>query len=156
MKTPRYLIILLLVIMTGCASRPTSDVYFTFRDNTWYRFNKLDFLVPVEKTDDLMDVVMYVRHNDDFPFRSLDFHMIMNTPSGEERIKEYHLILRDTTGKLTGTPEEKHYVSTMVLKRELRFMKTGTLEIELENLIPRMKTPGLIGIGIRLEKSSEE
>lgn len=156
MKTSRYIILFLLLGLTGCASRETSEIYFSFRENTWYRFNKLDFLVPVEKTDDPMDVVMYVLHNEEFPFRSLDFHMIMNTPSGEERIKEYHLVMRDTTGKLTGTPEEDHFITTMILKKELHFMKAGTLEIELENIIPRMKTPGLIGIGIRLEKSSEE
>jgi hypothetical protein len=41
---------------------------------------------------------------------------------------------------------------SLMLKKDLVPANDGILSVELENLVPRMRTVGLNGVGIRLEK----
>lgn len=80
--------------------------------------------------------------------------MIMNTPSGEERIKEYSFRIRrdgSFTGKCTGDSCE----AVISLKKEMFFSSGGILRIEIENLVPRLETKNLLGVGIRLRTHSQ-
>ena len=144
-----YLVILF--VWTGCQQDQPNEVYYPFPNQVWQRFNILSFEIPVEQAETPYKVVFFARHNRDFPYKSLDFNMIMNTPSGEERIREFQMKIRNGGDKFLGSFDGGFYDVTIVLKKELYIHKTGMLLIELENLIPRMETPGLLGVGIRLE-----
>ena len=153
MKNIRNLLFITLILATiGCREDNPNEIYYPFQSESWQRFNILSFELQVEKADKPYEVVFFARHNLDFPYRSLDFNMVMNTPSGEERIKEYRLKVKNPAGKLLGKCENEICEVMVVLKKEIYFNKSGLLVIELENLTPRMKTPGLLGVGIRLEK----
>ncbi|MFH1295931.1 MAG: hypothetical protein ABIJ04_01490 [Bacteroidota bacterium] len=152
MKKIHLLIYLIILFMwTGCQPDQPNEVYYPFPNQVWQRFNILSFEIPVEQAETPYKIVFFARHNHDFPYKSLDFNMIMNTPSGEERIREFQMKIMDAEGKFLGSCDEGFCDVTIVLKNELYINKTGVLLIELENLIPRIETPGLLGVGIRVE-----
>lgn len=139
-----------LILIAGCQQNLPDGVYYPFKDHSWQRFNILKFEIPVRKSERPYTVVFFARYNKDFPYKSLDFNMIMNTPSGEERIREFQLMIRDEDDKFLGKCDLEICEATTVLNKELYISREGMLFIELENLIPRMETPGLLGVGIRL------
>jgi gliding motility-associated lipoprotein GldH len=141
---------LLLFVVYGCSDNNDVVVYQKFKDQTWSRFNILHFEVPVHVSENNYDVSLFMRHTAEFEFDALDFNMIMTTPSGEERIKEYHMEIRKKTGGFLGQCTNDSCEVTIALKKDIKLTK-GILNLELENLIPRLQTKGLLGLGIRLQ-----
>jgi gliding motility-associated lipoprotein GldH len=152
MKRTLVYISLLLVFIAGCARDEGYQVYHTFPDKTWHRFNTLQFEIPVNKSHRPVNVVFFARHDREYPFDSLAFNMIMKMPSGEERTRECRIKIKDRSGKFIGTFSGDSCEMTFILKKELNIPEDGILTVELENLVPRMRTTGLYGVGIRLEK----
>ncbi|MBE0647032.1 MAG: hypothetical protein IH596_04530 [Bacteroidales bacterium] len=152
MKQVNVLFFLLgMILLTGCRQTDPDGIYYPFKNHVWQRFNILKFEIPVKQSDKPYTVVFFARHNAEFPYKSLDFNMVMNTPSGEERIREFQLLIRDKDDAFLGDCELEICETTLVLKKDLSINKDGMLMVELENLIPRMETPGLLGVGIRLQ-----
>jgi len=153
MKIIKHLLFITLIFVAiGCRDDNPNEIYYPFQSESWQRFNILEFELQVEESEEAYEVVFFARHNQDFLYHSLDFNMVMNTPSGEERINEYKLKVKNRAGQLLGRCEDEICEVTIVLKKEIYFNKSGLLVIELENLTPRMETPGLLGVGIRIEK----
>ncbi len=153
MKKILTLLFIAVILSTiGCQEDSPNEIYYPFNNEIWQRFNILSFELSIEKADKPYKIVLFARHNKDFPFKALDFNMVMNTPSGEERINEYRLKVKNRAGEFLGSCENEICEATIVLKKEIYITKSGLLLIELENLTPRLETPGLLGVGVRLEK----
>ena len=151
MKKSIFALFLAVAAFAGCTKHERYQIYHPFTDHTWYRFNILQFEIPVGNETDPVNVVFFTRVGKDYPYDSLAFNMVMKTPAGEERVKEYRLRIRDREGKFTGDFRGDSCEMSMVLKKEIVLGKEGTLTVELENLVPRLRTTGLYGVGIRLE-----
>ncbi len=151
MKSRLVAAFLLILGISGCTGHRAAEVYFPFKDHIWYRFNKLTFQVPIQHPGHPCKLVFFIRNTSDFEYRTFDFNMIMDTPSGEERIREYHLQVKDAGGKFLGMATGDSITTSIVLRKEVTFDEKGNLKIEIENLIPRLQTNGILGAGIRLE-----
>jgi gliding motility-associated lipoprotein GldH len=137
----------------GCTRPGSGEIreYISFENNSWYRFRILSFNLPIEKPGKTYDIHFYAYYTQEFEFENLDFNMIMKTPSGEERIREYQVKIRNRDGSFTNECKSDSCEATVVLKSELSITRSGILRIELENLIPRMEINGLKGVGILLK-----
>jgi gliding motility-associated lipoprotein GldH len=152
MKRAAFYILLILIFVAGCARDDGYQIYHKFEDKTWFRFNVLQFEIPVKQSREPVNIVFFARHDRDYPFDSLAFNMVMKTPSGEERIRECRIRIKDNSGKFLGTFRGDSCEMTFNLQKEMVISSDGTLTIELENLVPRLRTTGIYGVGIRLEK----
>ena len=147
--------LLILLILTGCKKNNEIIRYHKFNDRTWNRFEKIRFDIPVLDIDKRYDVFFFANHTKDYEFDNLEFNMIMTTPSGEERIKEYLFLLKNKTGGFTGTCSADSCTASIPLKKGLRMEKKGMLKIEVETLVPRLQIHALLGIGIRIVPSGQ-
>ena len=152
MKKRLFLLILSIASITGCKTDVEYRVYHRFPDRTWYRFNILQFEMPVERTETPVNVVFFASIGKDYPYDSLAFNMVMKTPDGEERVKECSMHVKDQAGKFLAPFSGDSCEMRFMLRKEIVFGKEGLMTIELENLLPRMRTTGLNGVGIGLEK----
>jgi gliding motility-associated lipoprotein GldH len=157
-KTRAFLfgvITLALLITNGCKKNEINELYHKFPDKTWHRFNLLSFEVPIKDVKKPYDVYLFARFTPDFQYNTLNFNMIMNTPGGEERIKEYQLDVKSKADSFLIECKNDSCEGGVLLKRELYLSKQGILKIEIENLTPRMVTEGVMGIGIRVIESGK-
>ena len=152
MKRYSFFLLLFIAAIAGCSSDNTTRVYHRFTDRTWYRFNILQFEVPVTGNAEPVNVVFFASIGQDYSFDSLAFNMVMKTPSGEELLKECSMRVKDRSGKFLAAFTGDSCEMSLMLKRDLVPDKDGVLLVELENLVPRLRTAGLNGVGIRLEK----
>jgi hypothetical protein len=146
------LFFLLLLAAVSCSGPEPVDIYKPFARKTWPRFENLRFEVPLSGADKSCDVLFYIRVSRDFPNDALPFNMVMNTPSGEERINEYTLKVKSAGGAFLAPFSQELCEVEILLKHDLSCSAAGTLTIEIENLTPRLETPGIAGAGVRLRK----
>jgi gliding motility-associated lipoprotein GldH len=140
---------LIFLIICGCSDNKDIRVYYKFKDQTWSRFDPVRYEITIDPTERNYDVFLFAHHTREYEFDYLDFNMIMNTPSGEERIKEYHVDIRRKDGGFTGQCTNDSCEVLVALKKDLKLTK-GVLSLEIENLVPRLQVKGLLGIGIEL------
>ena len=140
------------MVFPSCSGNDELESYQKFNDQTWPRFNILHFEIPVTSSEKTYDVSLFVRHTREYEFDALDFNMMMTTPSGEERIREYHMNIKKRDGNFFGKCNNDSCEVTINLKNQITLTK-GVLTLDLENLVPRLEVKGLLGIGIRLRPS---
>lgn len=155
MKKILYVAVLL-VLISGCGQKkPVSQVHH-FKNSTWERFKHLNFELPVENTRHTYDLSLVVRYNENFPENTLPINVVMTTPEGEERIKEYTFFIKDKDGNFAGNPTGGIYQMVIPLRNDVRFVKTGLCKFEIENLTPKYLTTGMIEFGVVMERAKEK
>jgi hypothetical protein len=139
---------------SGCGKKESIELYHRFPDKSWARFNLLSFEMPV-KTGQSYDIYLFAWLSPGFQYETLDFNMIMNTPAGEERINEYQMEVKSKSGDFDRDCGNDSCQRTILLKKEIDLVKPGILKIEIENLTPRIRTEGVLCVGIRLVPSGK-
>jgi hypothetical protein len=144
----------MLLVAMGCGKKKSQELYHRFPEGAWARFNLLSFKIPVKSAGNY-NIYLFAGFDPRFEHETLDFNMIMNTPSGEERIHEYQMEVRSKSGVMSLECSKDSCLGNILLKRELLIGKPGILIIEIENLNPHLITEGIKGVGIRLVPSGE-
>lgn len=154
-KTFTLFLIFGAIILTSCRRNQPVEVYHIFENSSWQRFDIPTFEVPVTEAEESWDVCFFIRLTRSFPYNEMTINMIMNTPSGEERIGEYNLKIKSPGGAFLVKFDGDSSENIILLKRELYCSKAGILRVAIENLTPRLQTEGVIGAGIRLTPSGK-
>jgi len=134
---------------SSCSGRKSVELYHKFPDKSWARFNYLRFEISINKVESY-NIYLFARLAPGFPYETLDFNMIMNTPAGEERINEYQMKVKSKAGIFCIECSEDSCLGSILLKKEINITKPGILKIEIENLTPKLVTEGVLGVGVRL------
>ncbi len=137
-------LLILMLFLASCGHDKPLERNVDFPTGSWQRYNKLKFELPVKENGKTLDVIFELRCKKSFVYDEIPLNMILDTPSGEERIKEYLIQIRDKNGNYSGTLNGDTCISRIFLKRKLYCSKKGILKVEIENLNPRMKTEGVI------------
>jgi|AntRauTorckE6833_2_1112554.scaffolds.fasta_scaffold00217_2 gliding motility-associated lipoprotein GldH len=145
--------IALLISLAQCSS--SDDVVFSqkvnFEEDSWPRFKKLDFEIPVEHPGSHYNLFFTLHYSSQFPHDNIPLHAILKTPGGEERIYEFTIEVRDNTGKEMGKkPEGSSYYYLEAPLWQGVSLKEGEAFLSLEQIIPKYSTPGISKAGIRI------
>lgn len=151
MKRILLIIPVFLMLTLACSREEPVSQFHTFTNGVWDRFKFLNFELPVEEAGNLYDIDIVIRYTEEFPEDVLHVNFVMIGPVGEERIRDYNFILRDREGNITGTREDSYYERVITLREGIRFHGKGTLKIEIENLMTKFLTPGIVELGIVME-----
>jgi gliding motility-associated lipoprotein GldH len=149
------LIMSIFLSFQGCRRIEFHDQYHRFPEKIWKRFEILSFEIPVTNVDKPYNLYMYTCFSNKYRYDDLHVNVIINTSAGEERIHEFQMEVRSKTGSLLGEYKNDSCQITMLLKKELKLSKPGILKIDIENLIPRTETEGVLGSGIRIVQSGK-
>ncbi|MCX6244538.1 MAG: hypothetical protein NTU98_07495 [Bacteroidetes bacterium] len=146
---------MIVVSLTACKKNNEIISYYKFPNQTWDRFTILKFDIPILETGKKYDIYFFAHHTKAYEFDNLKFNMVMETPSGENRIKEYLFMIKNRSGGFLGTCTADSCSASIALKKELLMDKKGMLRIRVEALVPRLEIKGLLGVGIRMVPSGQ-
>lgn len=153
----RQIIVLLLIpfilIPLSCNKNDKQCQFVSFANQAWNRFEKQNFGFPVINTSASFDIKLILRHNDDYPFDNLYINVVMEMPGGEERIMEKDFRIRDALGNFLSDDRNGYREVSFYLYKELYFSEKGLCSVEIENLIPKIEIPGILKLGVCLQKS---
>ena len=154
----RYLQLLLVIsfFLTSCSGRDVAfEKHQAFENNTWHRFNKLNIDIPVEKTGKMYDIVFSFVHTKEYQYDNLPVHVIINTPSGEKRINEFTIKIRDKEKGFIGEKEGDSIHLQKVLWGGVVVKKKGTVNISIEQIIPKYNTHHIKSAEILLKETEK-
>jgi len=150
-KTIKYFFVIL-IALAACKSEPAYRKIKSLQGNTWNRFDNQVFEIPVNETGKSYDIFLTMKRTADYPYDELPVNVVLQTPSGEERIHEFTFKLRQSL-KESDLEKEDSLTSEFQLWKEILLSDKGKCTITIENLIPKIATPGIASIGIVMKKS---
>lgn len=145
---------LILISLVSCSKGPVFEKNFTFQNNTWDRFNQIHFSFPVEDTESVYSISLLLKPTKDFEYPSMPVYIILQTPSGEERMDEVKVQVKQGNSFIE-TEKDKPMVYKTVLWKELSITEKGNCKLSIENMVPKIQTFGLEQIGILVEKGKK-
>ena len=142
----------LVIMLSSCNKAPVYEKYLVMKDAIWDRFDHKGFEIPIEKVGKMYDITLSVRFNDRFAYDALPAYLILTTPSGEERMREITMKVRENN-KFLGKDEKSPEKINLVIWKSLQLDQTGSCKIDIENMIPKIQTEGIEELGIIVTRS---
>jgi gliding motility-associated lipoprotein GldH len=137
----------LALLMLACQRGPQYQHYLKMNHATWDRFDQKFFEIPVEKPGKSYKISIFLKADSSFIYDEMPVYVILTTPSGEERMLEVSIPVK-SKGQFTGEKSGTLWQSKKVLWEEISIPDKGTCKISIENMVPKIQTNGVDGIGI--------
>jgi gliding motility-associated lipoprotein GldH len=147
-----FLLFITSITFVSCDRGPVYENYLKMKNTVWDRFDIKQFDIPIAKPAKSYDITVVVKCTDQFTYDNLPFYVIITTPSGEERMREVNVPVREN-GKLITAPDGTNAEARMLLWKNISMADKGNCKITLENMIPKIQTEGIDEIGIVVTES---
>ena len=147
------LIIVFIFLLCSCGKTKVFEKFEKFDDNEWIMNKTVKFDVPIEDTAAIYNVYVPVRHTDNYPFDGLLINVSYDSPNGESHSKNYKLSFRDAGGKFKGDVSGDIWDEKNVIMEKAKFNAVGTYKFEIIDDMPKTPTPGIMEVGLTVEKS---
>ena len=152
----KKIISLLLVAMFFLSACNQNNILFQeskhFKNNSWNKFNSLDFTFTVSDTNNYYDFLLVIEHTPQLKIKRLPISFYFYTPSGETRSLSYYIRLIDNEGNYKGEKKGNNRELTTTLRKHFRFKKKGIAKIEIVNQLTKLETPEFIKVELVVEK----
>jgi gliding motility-associated lipoprotein GldH len=153
MSKSQRLIVVLILTFTTLSCNQENIIYeknISFPRHTWQRFNKLDFEFTGPARQTAATVLFNIRYQKNFPYDHVPVYVILSSQSGAVRMREVAVPLRNKKGQPLGSPvdDSLFFDQTAVLWPEILFQENDTIHVNIEQLIPKYTTTGLVHAGI--------
>jgi len=152
-KTFIFFCAVTVISFMSCVNRTEFEQYQKFEKQSWNRFNIIKFEVPVNDIKTAFDITLVIRHLPEFKIKELPVNVTMYMPSGEIRSAEHIIKFTDNAGESLSECLGDLCDLSFVLRDGFIFPEIGTVRIEIENKWPRLELPGILEVGLILQKS---
>ncbi len=149
-------LLILSIIGASCSQKKVFEQRHTFDQLKWNRFESIFFETDIKDITSTYSFTVELRHHTVYPFPNLAFTIAVYSPSGERRIKDLDVPLRnpDNTFKALGNGDM--WDIDIPVFEKFSFNEPGHYKIELENRMPKFDTPGIIDIGLLIKKEDNK
>jgi len=151
----KYLVFLLLLILSACTNNKIFEKYIKTGNNVWKRDNVIKFEVPVDDTLSMYDVTIAIRHSSYYAFANIKVNLTISYPSGDMRTKEFNIFVRNEDGSFKGDGAGDLWDVTYPALQGVSFPFKGTYIFEIQNVMPLMETPDVMDVGLIVRKSKK-
>ena len=146
------LFLLLSLLFVSCGSKKITDQQKSFQDKKWQRSQVLTYVFNITDTAARYDISTKVKYFDNFPFDKVQLTFSLDDPSGENRMSEHNLVIRNKEGRFLGKKKGDTLEMDFAIRNHYRFKTSGLVKITLTNRLPLLETEGLGAIGIVVKK----
>jgi gliding motility-associated lipoprotein GldH len=147
-----FIVIITVIGLSGCSKRNIYREFHKFDNYTWNRFDKVVYNMDIKTGDVNAEIILSVRYLEQFPYEEIPIQAILNTPSGEERIIEHTIKIKDEKGNFKGEVAGSYWDLDEVLWKSFYFNQAGKYSIEIENINPYMGIPGIVDLGLTVKR----
>jgi gliding motility-associated lipoprotein GldH len=154
-RTLTLLVIITSFMFAGCSNDKSVTKINSFSNSTWERFDYVTFDFPIDEENVAYNIYLLIRYTSNFPSEALLINFVMTLPSGEERIRDYRIALKEKDGSLLGEAKAGYYEQLKTIRKGMLIGQSGNLNIEIENLMTKYYTPGIVELGVILEPSNQ-
>ena len=145
----------ILLMLTACYPDLVLDQNKSMPDQVWNWKDEARFEMNVEDTNSLYDLGINVRINDDYPYQNLWVKLKSKTPSGDSSFARVELQLFEPGGIPLGHQKGNVWEYHVPAIKGMSFRELGTFEFFLEQNMRVNNLPGILDVGIFIEKSGD-
>lgn len=149
-----FLLFFLAAFLVSCGSKKISEQQKSFADKKWQRTQQLTYEFNITDTAATYNISAEVKHFDNFPFDRVQLAFSLEDPSGEKRISEHDLVIRNKQGQFLGKKIGDTIKMDFAIRNQYRFKAPGMAKVMLVNRQPSNVTEGIGGISIIVSKKN--
>lgn len=144
-------LVVLMGLATACRFAPNEvQAYRHIDPQGWYADSLVQIDFPVVDTLSLYDMRLGLRYTDDYNYANLWLFITTVSPDGAQRVDTLNATLCDTYGRWLGSGIGERLQQEIPIKSALRFDRSGTWHIVIQQGMRDNCLPGITEVGIKL------
>ncbi len=145
----------LALLFSACDSTRVFEENRKIEDNSWASGKSVTFLASITDTVSPHHVYINVRNASHYPFSNLFLFLTTTFPGGQIDRDTLEIMLASPDGKWLGEGLGDILDNRVLFKRNVSFPQTGEYRFEFVQAMRLDPLPGIMDIGIRIEKAGE-
>jgi len=146
------------ILLCGCDSRRIFEDNMEFRERNWKITEPVQFEFQIDDASKKYNLLMNIRNSLDYPYARIfvNYNLLKqdSVSLSKKMIAEY--LFDQKTGKPFGTSGLGDiYDHQFPILRSYSFEKTGLYKIKLDQFMRMDTIPGILAVGVRVEKVEE-
>jgi gliding motility-associated lipoprotein GldH len=141
-----------IIMFSSCDPKVVYEKHIDIERITWGRFDVKSFEFEIKDISATYDFYIAIRHHTEVPFKFINTRLILYTPSGEERIMDQKISLRDNDGKLLGDGMGDLWDVLYLVREGYEFTEPGICKVEVSSTMPQADLPGILQVGLVVKK----
>ena len=147
--------LLCLVLLASCNRSKIFERYEDIDNNKWAKDKILTFEVNIEDTASLYDIELQIRHSSYYVYADILVNLMIVYPNGEERTKDYDLMLRNKDGSFKAEGAGDLWDISFPLLEKINLNERGKYIFKIQNIMPRTETDDIMQVGLTVKKSKQ-
>lgn len=149
----KTIILLTVSLLCGC----TQGVYYSeFKDVSplaWDKDSAVVFTFSVTDTVQPYDVLLHVRHSDNYPYQNMWLFLTTTSPDSVVRSDTIEFYLADERGSWLGNGRNGHVSMPVLYEERYQFADTGTYSLAVRHGMRTSQLRGVSQIGMEIQES---
>jgi gliding motility-associated lipoprotein GldH len=147
-----FIALSLLIGFSSCDSKRIFEENTEISNSVWDASEKVKFEVTITDTISGNNVLINIRHAGFYPYSNLFLFVNTTFPNGKTTRDTVECMLADDKGKWFGKGLGDLWDARILFKRNVRFSQSGTYIFEYEQAMRVEQLPGVMDVGLRIEK----
>jgi gliding motility-associated lipoprotein GldH len=150
--------VIIIILLSGCDSQRVFEDNKEFRERNWKITEPVQFEFQIADSSKKYNLLMNIRNSLDYPYARIfvnyDLQKQDSTSLSKKMISEY--LFDQKTGKPFGTSGIGDlYDHQFPILKNYSFERAGTYKMKLNQFMRMDTVPGILAVGIRVEKVEE-
>lgn len=151
--TLSFILSALLFFIISCDKKRVFEENKKIPGNTWDQYAPVSFTVDIKDTINKHNLYLNVRNAGFYGFSNLFLFVHTTLPQGQQKKDTIEYMLATPEGKWTGSGLGDIWDNRLLYKKNISFPQTGTYRFELTQAMRLNPLPGIMDVGIRIEKA---
>lgn len=150
-----FFLFFVIILITSCNRNKIFDEHYKLENYSWNRFEKITFDCTIEEAGNY-DIYAAIRYVQGVPYRIIPAGLQIIFPNGEERYNDIELNIRNKDGSYKGAVAGDIWDCSVLVLKNYSISKEGKYTFVIHNMRSKLETPGIMEIGLIVEKSKED
>jgi gliding motility-associated lipoprotein GldH len=148
------LLLSVVVLIESCDNKMVFEENLKINNSNWDVSQPLTFNVNIVDTTVYYNMYINVRNSNNYKFSNLYLFMHTAWPTGQSEVDTLQMILAKADGRWLGSGLGDIYENQIPLKQNFKFYRSGKYRFTLEQAMRLNPLPGILDVGIRIEKNN--
>lgn len=143
-------------LFASCDRNKVYEKNIEIDNNLWKNSESVKFEFEIDDTVSLHNVFINIRHASGYQFNNLWLFVKSSAPNGQTNIDTLECVMSDKTGKWLGDGLGDIYDLQLPWRLNVRFPVKGKYTVEFKQAMRVEVLPGIMDMGLRVEKAEEK
>lgn len=141
-------------VFQSCENNRVFEKNISLEKSSWKNSDKIKLEVDVQDTSATYNVYINVRHNSVYPYSNLWVLITTTSPDGNSQKQRIEIQLANEDGAWHGEGMGDIWDLKQLAQQNAIFNKKGIYSFEFEQIMREDPLPGIMAMGIRVEKTT--